>query len=60
MRLEEENIYLMLMGFLVIITVLLASYLVMSDCSKTGIDNRHEVIEQFEMQCEYDIPTYEI
>jgi hypothetical protein len=60
MRLEEENIYLMLMGFLVIITVLLASYLVMSDCSKTSIDNRHEVIEQFEMECEYDIPTYEI
>lgn len=60
MRLEEESIYLMLMGFLVIITVLLASYLVMSDCSKTSIDNRHEVIEQFEMECEYDIPTYEI
>ena len=60
MSLEEENIYLMLMGFLVIITVLLASYLVMSDCSKTSIDNRHEVIEQFEMECEYDIPTYEI
>jgi hypothetical protein len=60
MRLEEENIYLMLMRFLVIITVLLASYLVMSDCSKTSIDNRHEVIEQFEMECEYDIPTYEI
>jgi hypothetical protein len=60
MRLKEEDIYFMLMGFLVIITVLLASYLVMSDCSKTSIDNRHEVIEQFEMECEYDIPTYEI
>lgn len=60
MRLKEEDVYLMLVGILAIITILLASYLVMSDCSKTSIDNRHEVIEQFEMECEYDIPTYEI
>jgi hypothetical protein len=60
MRLKEEDIFLMLVGFLTIITALLAVNLVIQDNSKAGIDNRHEVIEQFEMECEYDIPTYEI
>jgi uncharacterized membrane protein len=60
MRLKEEDIFLMLVGFLTIITTLLAVNLVIQDNSKAGIDNRHEVIEQFEMECEYDIPTYEI
>ena len=45
---------------LTIITILLAVNLVIHDNSKAGIDNRHEVIEQFEMQCEHDTPTYEI
>lgn len=58
--LEEEDIYLMLVGFLVATTVLLATHLVIHDDSKESIDNRHEVIEQFEMQYEYYIPTYEI
>lgn len=60
MRLKEEDVYLMLVGILTIITILLAVNLVIQDNSKAGIDNRHEVIEQFEMECEYDIPTYEI
>lgn len=60
MRLEEEDIFLMLVGFLTIITALFAVHLVIQDNSKAGIDNRHEVIEQFEMECEHDIPTYEI
>ena len=48
------------MGFLTITTVLLATHLVMHDDSKVSIDNRHEVIEQFEMEYEYYIPAYEI
>ena len=60
MRLKEEDIYLMLVGFLTITTVLLATHLVMHDDSKVSIDNRHEVIEQFEMEYEYYIPAYEI
>ena len=60
MRLKEEDIYLMLMGFLTVTTILLAAYLVMYDNSKENIDYRHEVIEQFEMEYEYYIPTYEI
>jgi hypothetical protein len=60
MRLKEEDIFLMLVGFLTIITTLFVVHLVIQDNSKAGIDNRHEVIEQFEMECEYDIPTYEI
>lgn len=60
MKLGEEDIYLMLMGFLTITTVLLVAYLVMNDNSKTSIDNRNEVIEQFEIEHEYYIPTYEI
>jgi hypothetical protein len=60
MRLKEEDIFLMLVGFLATTTVLLAAHLVIQDNSKAGIGNRHEVIEQFEMECEYDIPTYEI
>ena len=60
MRLKEEDIYLMLVGFLAITTVLMAVHLVIQDNSKENIDKRHEVIEQFEMEYEYYIPTYEI
>lgn len=60
MRLKEEDIFLMLVGFLTITTVLLAAHLVIHDDSKENIDHRHEVIEQFEMEYEYYIPTYEI
>lgn len=60
MTLKEEDIYLMLVGILAIITILLAVHLVIQDNSRAGIDNRHEVIERFEMEYEYHIPTHEI
>ena len=60
MRLKEEDIFLMLVAFLTIITTLFVVHLVIQDNSKENIDHRHEVIEQFEMEYEYYIPTYEI
>lgn len=60
MRLGEEDIYLTLVALLAITTVLLAAHLVMHDNSKKSMDKRHEVIERFEMEYEYYIPTYEI
>jgi uncharacterized membrane protein len=60
MRLKEEDIFLMLVGFLTIITTLFVVHLVIQDNSKENIDKRHEVIEQFEMEHECYIPTHEI